>query len=307
MLKNNILNNFIKKVENYKISPYVYIIPALIFCLMYLFFPIVFSYTASLFRWSGYETFPDAKFIFFRNFVKLFQDKIFWISLKNTIIFVSVAILFQNLLGSLLAIFLNYFKIRLSKLWRAIIFFPAILSPVIVGLVWRLIFSKEGLFNDILGILGLGFLQKIWLGNVITPIWVITFVNIWQYTGFNMVIYYAGLQAIPEELIESAKIDGASWRQLILKIIYPLLTVPATIAIVLNVIGGFKHFDLVYVMSGGGPAHTSEVLTTYTYWTAFNMSGPSDLGYASAIAVILSIIIFFISWIRIRLTKNVEF
>ena len=174
MLKNNFFNNFVKKVENSKISPYIYLIPALIFILMYLFIPVVFAYITSLYQWSGYVTFTDAKFIFFRNFINLFQDKIFWSSLKNTLIFVSVAILFQNLVGSLLAIFLNYFKIRLSKLWRAIIFFPAILSPVIIGLVWRLIFSKGGMFNDILGILGLGFLEKIWLGNIITPIWIIT-------------------------------------------------------------------------------------------------------------------------------------
>jgi raffinose/stachyose/melibiose transport system permease protein len=307
MLKNNTMNTFKIKVENSKAFPYFFIIPALIFCSLYLFFPIIFSYVISLFHWGGYDPISKANFIFFKNFINLFHDHIFWIALKNTLIFVLVAILFQNLLGSLIAIFLNYFKIRLSKLARAIIFFPAILSPVIIGLIWRLIFSQDGLINGILGTLGLGFLQKTWLGNVVTPIWIITFVNIWQYTGFNMVIYYAGLQAIPEELIEAALIDGANWRQIILKIIYPLLAVPASIAIVLNIIGGFKHFDLIYVMTGGGPAHTSEVLTTYMLFTSFGMSGPSDMGYASAIAVILSIIIFIGAWIRIRMSRNLEF
>lgn len=305
-MKNNNTLDLIK-IRNSKFSPYLYIIPAFIFCLTYLFYPIIYSFILSFFQWSGFTSISSAKFILFENYKELFKDKIFFLALKNTFLFVFVAIFFQNSLGVALAISLNYFKMKFGKAWRAIIFFPAILSPVIVGLVWRLIFANEGLVNQLLGNLGLNFLQNIWLANRLTPIWVITFVNIWQYTGFNMVIYYAGLQSIPEDLIEAAKIDGASWGHVIFKIIFPLLSATASIAIVLNIIGGFKVFDLVYVMTLGGPAHSSEVLASYMYFNSFLMTGPSEMGYAASLSIVLTIIVFIISLIRIRMTRDIEY
>lgn len=293
--------------ESKRFYPYLFLIPALLFFISYIFYPLLFSTGLSFFKWDGFSSIFKAQFIGLRNFIDLAHDSLFWLSLKNTLYFVGGTLIFQNIFGVTLALILFYSKIKGSKLWRAVIFFPAILSPVIVGLVWRLIFANTGLLNEILGNIGLGFLQKLWLGNKITPIWCITWVNIWQWSGYNMIIYYAGLQSVPEELIEAAKIDGASWRSIIFKIVLPLLGGAATIAMVLNIIGGFKVFDLIYILTRGGPAHYSEVLTSYMFHQSFALNGPSEMGYASAIALVLTIIIFVLAVVRIRMSKTIEF
>lgn len=299
--------NFITRLESKKIYPFLYIIPVFIFLLIYFYYPLFFSLGISLFKWSAIVPLDQAEFIGFNNYIELFKDPIFWISFKNTIIFVTGGIIIQNLFGFALALVLYFFKIKGSKLWRSIIFFPAILSPIIVGLIFRLIVAKEGLLNQILGGIGLGFLQKIWLGNTITPIFVITLVSAWQWTGYNMVIYYAGLQAMPRDLLEAATIDGCNWYQSIFKVIIPLLSFTITIAMVLNIIGGFKVFDIIYVMTGGGPAHYSDALTTYMFFVSFASKGSSQMGYASAIAIVITFVIFILALLRIRFTKNVEY
>lgn len=295
------------KLEQNKIYPYLYITPVLIIFAIYIFYPIIFSIVISLFKWDGFRPLNEAEFIFFDNYVKLINDKVFLLSLKNTFMFVGGTLLFQNFFGLTLALTLVYAKIRFSKVWRAVIFFPAILSPVIISLIWKLILANDGLFNQILSIIGLESLQRVWLGNKITPIFCIIFVNVWQWSGYNMVIYYAGLQSIPEDLIEAAKIDGASWSRIIFKIILPLLGGVASIAMVLNIIGGFKVFDLVYILTRGGPVHFSEVLTTYIFFHAFDVSGSNLLGYASSIAIVLTIISFIFALIRIRMTRTFEY
>ena len=295
------------KLERSKIYPYLYIAPILILFVIYIFFPLIFSTVISMYEWDGFRPLNKAEFIFFNNYIKLINDKTFLLSLKNTFMFVGGTLIFQNFFGLTLALTLFYAKIRFSKVWRAVIFFPAILSPVIISLIWKLILANDGLFNQILSIIGLESLQRVWLGNKITPIFCIIFVNVWQWSGYNMVIYYAGLQSIPEDLIEAAKIDGASWPRIIFRIVLPLLGGVASIAMVLNIIGGFKVFDLVYILTRGGPAHFSEVLTTYIFFHAFDVSGSNLMGYASSIAIVLTIISFMFALIRIRMTRTLEY
>jgi raffinose/stachyose/melibiose transport system permease protein len=294
-------------LESKKFYPYLYVIPALIFFAVYIFYPLIFSTGLSFFKWDGFRSIFQAEFIGVQNFIDLVHDKLFWLSLKNTFYFVGGALVLQNVFGASLALVLFYARIRGSKFWRALIFFPAVLSPVIIGLIWRLIFAKNGLLNEALAGLGLGSLQTLWLGNKVTPIWCITWVNIWQWSGYNMVIYYAGLQSIPEELLDAAKVDGASWKNIIFRIVLPLLGGAASIAMVLNIIGGFKVFDLIYVLTRGGPAHYSEVLTSYMFHQSFALNGPSEMGYASSLALVLTVIIFVLALIRIRTSKTIEF
>jgi len=295
------------KLEQRKIYPFLYIAPVLILFAVYIFYPTIFSIVISLLKWDGFSSLSKASFIWFDNYKNLIKDDVFWLALKNTFIFVGGCLVFQNLFGLTLALTLFYVKIRGGKVWRAIIFFPAILSSVIVGLIWKLILSNTGFLNQTLSAIGLSSLNRVWLGNQLTPIFCIIFVNVWQWSGYNMVIYYAGLQSIPDDLIEAAKLDGASWPKLILKIIMPLLGGVASIAMVLNIIGGFKVFDLVYVLTRGGPAHFSEVLTTYIFFHAFDVNGSNLLSYASAIAIVLTIISFVFAVIRIRMTRTVEY
>ncbi|MCL5986801.1 MAG: sugar ABC transporter permease [Actinobacteria bacterium] len=299
--------SFVTRFEKLRIYPYVWLIPIFIIIATFYIYPIIFSTGLSLFKWDGYKPLTQIVFIGLKNYKDMIGDSLFWMSLRNTIFFVMGTLIFQNLFGMTLAVVLFYSNMKLSKLWRSIIFFPAIISPVIVALVWRLIFTKGGLIGLLLSTVGLSKLsQTLWLANPYTPIWVITWVNIWQWTGYNMVIYYAGLQTIPEEVIEAAKIDGANWGKIFSKVIVPLLSGAISIAMVLNIIGGFKVFDLVFTLTRGGPAHHSEVLTSYMFFNSFVPFGPNKMGYASALSVVLTILVFVAAYIRIRLTRQVE-
>jgi ABC-type sugar transport system permease subunit len=164
----------------------------------------------------------------------------------------------------------------------------------------------DGLLNMIIQYFNPASEGFLWLGNRITPIFVVIFVNIWQWSGYNMVLYYAGLQGVENDLIEAAKIDGATWLQTIKSVVIPQLSKTISLAVILNIIGSFKVFDLVYVITGGGPAHSSEVIASQIYYESFSMFGPNRMGYASALAVILTIIVVVFAIIRIRIDRKFE-
>ena len=288
----------------FKLSPYLFLMPALLFLFLYLLYPLVYTLIISFYKWDGLSPIRDAIYIGIRNYVKLFSDELFYMSLRNTIIYVIGTLIFQNFFGLTLALSLFYSRMRLSNVFRTIIFFPAVLSPVVVGLVWKFIYAKTGIINEVLRSIGLGFLTRIWLGVPVFPILAITIVSIWQWSGYNMVLYYAGLQGINEDMLEAARIDGASSRQVMTKIVIPMLSGVATIVMLLNIIGGFKVFDIVYVMTRGGPAHQSEVLASYMFLQSFMPMGPSDFSYSAAITVILTTIIFLIATFRLKLFER---
>ncbi|MCL5071771.1 MAG: sugar ABC transporter permease [Actinobacteria bacterium] len=294
----------IKDYSNLK--AYLFIGLALVFFIVFLVYPILFSLGLSFFEWKGYTPNPFEKFTGLSNYIKLIKDPTFLLVLKNTLYFVFGSLIFQNLFGFIIAVFLFYGKLRASILWRAIIFFPTLLSSVIIGLVWRRIFVTDGLLNTIINIFLPNLEPVQWLGNLVTPIFVITLVSIWQWTGYNMVIYYAGLQGINNEIIESAKVDGANFFQTIIKIVLPQLYKTISLAVILNIIGGFKVFDLVYVMTSGGPAHHSEVITSYMYYQSFAIFGTNKLGYASTLAVVLTVIVLIFATIRIFIDKKTD-
>lgn len=298
---------FLRKLnKSQQIKGYLFISAALIFFIVFLVYPIFFSFRLSFYEWSGFSPNPFEKFIGLKNYLRIFNDSIYWTSLKNTVYFVALTIIFQNLLGLLISIFLFYGKIKGSTIWRSIIFFPAMLSTVLVGLVWRRIFMGDGLLNQIIAFFNTGSQGVQWLGNTITPIFVIIFINVWQWTGYNMVLYYAGLQGVNNELVESAKVDGANWIQTVTKVVIPQLYKTISLAIILNIIGGFKVFDLVYVMTQGGPAHSSEVLTTHIYYQSFAQFGTNRMGYSSALSVVLTIIVLIFAVIRIKVERKAE-
>ena len=278
----------------------------IVFFLVFILYPVMFSAGLSFFDWSGYSQNPFENFNGIDNFVRLVKDPTFILSLKNTFIFVFSVIIFQNLFGLLIAIFLFYGKLKGGSIWRSVIFFPAVLSPIIIGLVWKRIFFTDGLLNTIIGVFVPGYEPYQWLSNLVTPIFVVVFVTIWQFTGYNMVLYYAGLQGINSDLIEAAKIDGANWVQTVTKIVIPQLYKVISLAVILNIIGGFKVFDMIYIMTSGGPAHSSEVLTSYIYFQSFSITGTNRMGYASLLAMVLTIVVLIFSVIRLRIEKRID-
>ncbi len=293
-------------VKNRYFEILIFLSLGIVFFLVFIVYPVMFSAGLSFFDWSGYSRNPFENFIGFDNFMRMAGDSTFWVSLKNTFIFVSGLILFQNFFGLLIAIFLFYGKLKGGAIWRSVFFFPAVLSPIIIGLVWKRIFLADGLLNTIILFFTQNYEPIHWLGNLSTPIFAVMFVTIWQYTGYNMILYFAGLQGISNELIESAKIDGANWLQTVTKIVIPQLYKVISLAVILNIIGGFKVFDLIYTMTSGGPAHASEVLTSYIYFQSFSITGTNRMGYASLMAMVLTIIVLIFSIIRIRIEKRIE-
>ncbi|MBN2073649.1 MAG: sugar ABC transporter permease [Actinobacteria bacterium] len=295
-----------KLLNNENTKAYTYLGLAIIFFLVFLLYPLIFSLILSFHEWSGFSQNPFEEFVGLSHYVKMFQDKIFYTSLKNTTMFAFVILIGQNVVGLSLALFLFYGKIRGSVLWRSIIFFPTLLSSVIVGLVWRRIFMGDGLLNIIWQNFHPESEGFLYLSNRITPIFVVMLVNIWQWSGYNMVLYYAGLQGVDNELVEAAKIDGATWLQTIKSVVIPQLSRTISLCIILNIIGSFKGFDLIYIITGGGPDHSSEVLASQIYYESFSMFGPNRMGYASAIAVVLTIIVVVFAIIRIRIDRRFE-
>jgi len=223
-------------------------------------------------------------FVEFQNFKDLFSDRIFRLAVRNTAVWGLVGPTIEMLTATTLA-FLVYFKVPLHRFYRTAWFTPILVSGVIVGLVFRWMFNVDwGLLNATLRAVGLDVLALNWLGRRDTPLWVVIFVHYWATFGYSFVLLLAGLTAIPAQLLEAAKIDGASTVQAIFKVMLPLLRPTFVTVLILSFMGKMRSFNVVWVLTNGGPMHFSETVATYVQKRAFGW-GSLDLGYPSAMAV----------------------
>lgn len=262
----------------------LFLLPALALFAVFVVYPIVYNVQASTLVWDGVN---EGVFVGFDNYIKLFQDPTFLITLRNSAYWIPLTIIPQALIGFLLALALNR-GIFASTAYRALFFIPAILSPVVVGIVWQRIMDPfNGVFTAVGKSTGMTWLGGNWLANPDTAIFAVILVNVWMWTGFSMLFYLAGLQLVDTSVLEAAKIDGAGGVQTIVRIIFPLLKSTHLSLLLLGVIGSLKTFELVYVLTQGGPAHASEMLPTYAFQQAFQLQ---SVGYASTISVVLIVI-----------------
>lgn len=280
---------------------FLFILPAFIFYFGFILFPLYNVFKSSLFSINTLS--QESTFIGFQNFVTMFTDKTFIRSLANTSIYTIAIIVLINVFAIVFAIIIDRGIIKGNYFLRVVFFIPAILPTVLIGSTFKRIFAPFGALNMIFKGLGLNSLVRTWLGVPTLAMSAVILTTVWQSAGWNLVIYFARLREIPNELYESAEIDGANPWQIIRFIKLPLLKSTVTILVVLNIIGGFKVFDLIYVMTSGGPAHKTEVLTSYLYYQAFNFH---KYGYASAVAVIMMLLMLFFSWLRLRGTFQKE-
>ncbi|MHB1346496.1 MAG: carbohydrate ABC transporter permease [Candidatus Humimicrobiaceae bacterium] len=278
---------------------FVFSLPSILFFVFFVSIPVLFTIALTFAQWKGFQL-SDIRFIGINNYLELFNDKVFFKSLLNTTIFVALTTITLNLFGFLGALIIDT-KIPGTKFLKNAVFLPVLLSPIIIGIMWSRMLDAFGIINKILQSLHIIKLPILFLGSEKLALYTIIIATIWQFTGYDMLIYYAGLQGIPKDIMEAARIDGANERKVILKIIIPTLSPVITIAMLLNIIGGYKVFDIVYVMTSGGPNRASEVLATYLFQQAFRFN---NMGYASVIAVIIIILSLIISVIRFRLTKQ---
>lgn len=285
-------------------NAFFFIILAFLFWATFIVYPIIYSTGLSFFDWTGLTQTPFKDFVGLDNYARLLGDRVYLLALRNTAVFTLGTIILLNIFGFGIALFLFYGKLKGSIVWRSVIFFPCMLSSLSVGFNWRNILMQNGILNMILERIFPAYESFGWLMNATTPIFVLVFVSSWQWVGYNMIIYYAGLQNVRNELIESAKIDGASWRQIIFHMVIPQLKRVISLVVLLNIMGGFKVFDIVFGLTRGGPAHASETLTTYMYYQSFSVAGTNEMGYASVISVTLTLIVLFFAIIRVNLERR---
>lgn len=279
--------------------PLAFLFPAILLWTALIAVPMLDAILLSFQRWDGLR---PATWVGLRNYVTLFNDRIFVIALRNTAIFVVATVIFQSTLPLLVANLVNS-GIRGSTAFRTIYFMPVVISLAISGTLWSIIYEPNfGVLNSTLRAIGLERLTTFWLANKATVLPCLIVVSIWQSLGFYLVIYFAGLQSIPQELYEASSLDGANAWQRLVHVTVPLLAPVTTVVVVLNTINGIKAFDQIWVMTAGGPNHASDTLGTYLYTVAFGALGSSnpELGYASAIGILILCLAFGVSIIQIR-------
>lgn len=262
----------------------VFYIPALILLALFTAYPLVRGVLLSFQSWDGFS--PTSAFVGLDNYARLFVDPIFGTALLNTFIYGIGSTIIQQVLGLALALALDS-KLRGRNVLRAVIYLPVLVSPVIMGTMYYLFFQYNvGTLNDI--VVAFGGARQAWLADSGTAVLVIVLVNSLQFVGISMIIYLAGLQSIPTMYHEAAMLDGASgWRRFT-NITLPLLQPAFATSIVLNLIGGLKLFDVIQVMTGGGPGYSTNSVSTLIGKVYFDNQAA---GYSSAMGVVLFIVI----------------
>lgn len=281
----------------------LFLLPAVILVVFLIFLPVILNVYYSLFKWTAYS--KTMEFVGLKYYEKLFTDINVWNAFLNNVKYAVVSIIFQVGLGLIIAHLLNIAASRrFASATRVIIFIPAVISLTAIGLLWVIAYSPSiGFINPLLEKIGLGVFAHDWLGDSKTAMWAVIMVSQWQYTGELVMLYTVGLQSVPTEVYESAKIDGAGGIQTFFKITVPMIKSTILMNTTITIIGAFMVFDEVYVMTSGGPGKSTEVLATMMYKTGFRMD---NMGYASSIGVLLFVITFIFSFIELKMYKVKE-
>ncbi len=294
----------LSKRAKYNAAAYIFLVPALGVLTVFLFIPIVATFILSLTNWNIYAVNDISKVIFvgLENYTKLFTDPVFWISLKNTMIFSLVGVPLNIALALLTAVILNQQFIRFKPLFRIGFFIPVVTTMVAVAVVWRWLYNPEfGIFNYFLGLVGIAPLN--WLSDTALVLPSLILMAVWKGFGYNMIIFIAALQSIPECLYEAADLDGATDTQQFFYITLPMLKKTTFFIIIMTTIGYLQFFAEPYIMTQGGPLNSSMSVVLYMYNNGFKYY---NLGYASAIAYILFGIIFAFTYVQFAFSQKME-
>jgi len=284
-----------------KFYPNYFTFPAIAIFTVFFALPVIAGFILSFTDWNINRLFQP-KFNGLDNFIYLLQDDYFRLALSNTCKFAIITTIFIVLFGLLLAMLLNRFVFGRS-FFRTLFYLPAVLSLIVVGIIFTSVLKMNGgVLNQLLTAVGLDSLTKDWLGNPQTALNCVMFVQIWKWSGFAMAIFLAGLQGIPDDYYEAAEIDGANRLQKFRAITFPLLAPAFTVVVTMNTIGGFKVFEQVYVMTGGGPGNATQVLSTYVY----REFSKGTLGRSTAMGFILFLLISIIAVVINKLLTSRE-
>lgn len=264
----------------------LFLAPALILIGIYIIWPIVMSFNLSLYEWDGVA--PQKLYLGLKNWKDLIHDSIFWHAFGNNIKFIFLSIIIEMPIAILIAVLLDRGGKKFD-VFKSLFYLPMLMSSVAIGVLFKYIYDPNfGLISGILSFLHLDFLNQDWLGDPNVAFYSVVAVICWQYIPFYMIFFIAALSNIPQELYEAAKIDGATQGQYFWRIELPLLAPSIKTACILSLIGSLKYFDLIYVMTEGGPSNATELMATYMYKNAF---ASFKMGYGSTIASAMFLII----------------
>jgi ABC-type sugar transport system permease subunit len=271
------------------------VLPAVLLYAIFKLAPMVAGLYLALLQWDGIE---PAKFVGLRNFQRMLEDEAILLALGNNVQYALGTVVGKIVLSLFLALLLNQ-SLRGRSFYRTALFLPVVMSFVVVGILWAWLYNAQfGLVNSFMQRLGLDALILDWLGDPKVALWSLVAVDVWKWYGFHMVIFLAGLQTIPVELYEAARIDGANrWRQF-LHITLPLLQPVMLVNVTLSLMGGFGVFDIPYVMTEGGPANSTLVMALHIYIQGFKFY---KFGYAAALSYVLLTLVTILAAIQMRL------
>ncbi|MET9684190.1 carbohydrate ABC transporter permease [Streptomyces coeruleorubidus] len=265
--------------------PWWFALPALVLFAFVVLLPSARGVYYAFTDWDGLD--PDLSFVGLDNFSAMLRDADAQQAIWHTLLIAVSITVIQNAVGLVLALGVNT-AIKSRHVLRVFLFAPAVITPIVTAYLWRNLLGPDGAANSLLGAMGLGSWEQDWLGDPGLALWAVVGVIVWQYAGYSMVIFLAGLQSVPREVHEAASIDGAGPVRRFWSVTRPLLAPAFTINLMLSIIGGLKLFDQVYALTGGGPGHATDTISTLIYKDAFTLG---EFGYSIALAVVLTIIV----------------
>ena len=285
-----------KKVDK---TPYVFLILPLLLYTIFLVFPTLYSFFISLHEWDGLSN--SHTFVGLENYINVIKnDRIFRLSLANNIRWAVLSEIIPIILGLVMA-FIFSSKVKGFGFYRSAIFFPSVLSISTIGLIWRWMYDPNlGLINGILGWLTNGKVSFNWIADPTKTIYFLIIAGSWAYSGLCMILFMGGIKAIPESTLEAASLDGATKLQRVFYIMLPQMRNSLNVVLTFTLINSFKVFDLIYVMTAGGPGRMTNVLATWSYFSIFRYY---EYGQGSAMSIILAVILVFGSLIINKLFK----
>lgn len=291
-----------RPLHDWRFQATVLVAPAVAVYAIFAVYPMIDVFVLSFQRWNGLAPTRDWAGLANYRYI-LFDDPVFWVAFHNTLIWTMLSVIVPPLAGLLLALGLNQ-KLFGRGTLRVIFYLPVIIASIAVATMWRWMYDPFfGLFNQVLEDLGLRWMIQDWLGDRDIALYSVFVAHVWQSVGFSMVLFLAGLQGVSQSLVEAARIDGAGRWRIFRHVTLPALRPTLTIVLVLSLINSLKAFDIVYGMTGGGPAQSTQMLALW----AFNQSMQIfDFGRGSAISVVLLVITILIVIPYLRWTQRRE-
>jgi raffinose/stachyose/melibiose transport system permease protein len=284
-----------------KIYPFYFSIGAIILYSLFMVIPGLMGIYLSFTDWNRYSS--EIDFVGFKNFALIFSQQNYWNSISNTIIFTIVTIALKTVFALLLALLLSKGLKRFFNFHRVVMYLPAVIPMLVVGILFKsILHPTTGMLNELLRSIGLDFLAQRWLTNPDIALYSVIFVDTWKGVGFIMVILIAGLQVIPSEYYEAAQLDGANKWDELWNITLPLLMPTLTVTTVLNLLYGLKVFDVVWVLTNGGPGYATE--TVYT--VVFKEFSKGRYGVSTALSTLLFVIMIICGYWLLKLMHNKE-